>query len=378
MHKHSHIKFKEQLDSSLKIIEINNSAIIGIKKSITEYSKLLFSSNNPLKKEFLYDQANLIISQCEELFNGKGKEFVDFTTSNFFTIQEAMYGNADPIEIVRHLDSPFIKYIEDLENRFGDLGLGKFNQHTRKLKTVLEKGKEFLKAHNISYNENDNGDIIKQVIDNMPAVYLENLAKPEDEEQMQKDHDLSSLIDTYVTRDKDYLHLKCAKYVEKQIPEKKLRELIEKLVDKNIRGTSDFDMRQDLLNGYAQKYSNEKTWHTREEFLNFMGIKCKNSNFSEIYDKFEIALPKFLARSLLKKNLTEQEQQFITNFSLGVYGNIDTQKLKEAIEKQFLSKNRIKHILDNDNENSVLKALESRKINLHKLLNSTPENEKQQ
>ena len=50
-----------------------------------------------------------------------------------------------------------------------------------------------------------------------------------------------------------------------------------------------------------------------------------------------------MAKCLHKKKLSEEEQKFITNFSLGVYGNINVESLKAEIEKQVFAKNFFAH-----------------------------------
>ena len=100
-----------------------------------------------------------------------------------------------------------------------------------------------------------------------------------------------------------------------------------------------------------------------------MGVKCKTGKFSEIYDKFDEQLPKFIAKTLFKSKLTEEEQQYITSFSLGAYNNINIEKLKEEIEHQFMYKSKLnKILLSSENDNLVIKALNERKVNLRELM----------
>ena len=326
-HSSSHAKFKKQLEESLKVVEINNTVITNITKLVTNYAGMI-NMDERLSPEQMSMIEEAMISQCEIIFGGKAKEFVDFTDSHFKALQIAMYENVDVIKLANNLDRPFIKYFEKLEDKYDRFALDKYGKFTRRLKRIVEDGKKFLNSHEVLYNEKDNGNVIEKVISSMPRVYLENFVSPKNKEQMNRDYDMCALVDIYITRDKNYLHKQCAKYIEENLPKEEIRKRLEDMVDNENSGNFGSDIIRDLLDGYAQDYSTEKIFHSREKFLNFMGVKCKTGEFSEIYDKFDEQFPKFIAKSLFKSKLTEEEKQYLTSFSLGSYRNINIDKLK--------------------------------------------------
>lgn len=362
-------KFSSNLNAALSVINLNERAIKTVIDSLTGYASLLFSDNPPPREQLDLMVDNMIYGNDTMLFSKEAEELVDFQLQNLYGIQKAVFEGVDIRKIARNLDDPLIKYIEKIEDKLGDYGLVGFEKYSRHIRVLVAKGASFLRAHGIEFNADDGGEIIDKVIENMPAIVLQNFVEYGASEQKERDHSLLSSMDIYATSKDDKLADRCVAFIEANVPKKEIIAMLEKLSDEPPKGSYYYDLTRKLLDGYAYVYDSEKTFHTCENFVVSQGVRTKFKNFSELYEKYQSVMAKFLVDSLLSQKLSKQDIEQLKKYEIGVYKPVSLEVLKKEIEKRVFSKGKLQKILTEQNEeNLALKALKKGRDDFDELL----------
>lgn len=368
------LELKSRISKSLSSIETSSGLIHYNKKA----NELVYSSFEKYMKNVLtnktltMEQKNAIAQQLfqetKSIINGNGKEYFGFTQSNLAYLQDLLYENCDPFDILDNLDSDFIKYIEELEIKFRDYGLSKNQKYSTHLRSVVTKCEYLLMSKKIPFDKSKPSETVKKAFEILPNTILENIGKPKSE-AISKLEDLLLSISVYMPKQSKNLMAYTRNLIEENIPREKLAEFLEKNVDadKDIYYCGPYDIDMFLLDRYYMDYRMETFSNSREKLLQMMGIKYTKGNFYEIREKFQENFPRFLAKCLFKPKLTGEEKGYITSYKYGSFGDIDVKILEKEIRKTLFFQSKLSKILK-ENNHPLIEALQSKGINLNELL----------
>ena len=360
--------FKHNFDASIQVLELNNKAYLTLKQALEEFKKAVFSENPPSQSE-IENMSQAIITMANALINDQASQLIDFDRIKVHGLLNALYSGADPIIIAKHLDNPVVCLIDQLDNKYC-FGLGDYSRTKSNLTSLVEKCSIFLTKYKIPFNKNNPSEILEKAKKVMPEIYLMNVKKHDESDDLKSDMNLLYTMDCRLKKKKfNELFDECVAHVVASLPKQELQSLLEELSEIDDKHLGYCRLRDTALNGYANKFAHEKTWHTIENFLQLAGVHYKKGDFPDMVERYDEALPKFIVKCMLKGKLTPEETSFMTSFGLGSYGNVEPQALVEALQSTFMSKARLEKALKNPSEkNAVIEALEKRGINVQELL----------
>ena len=358
---------QNSIQTSRALIHHNRKEIEAVYTSFEKYMKTILPSKE-LTKEQKNEIARKLIEKARPIIDGNGKENFGFYIGNLHYLQDLIYEDSDPFMILDNLDSDFIKYIEELENKFRDLGLTKNEKYTTHLKDIVTKCERLLMSKKIPFDKNNPSETVKMAFEILPKVILENMGKPKNESISQLENLLLS-ISVYMRKQSKSLIDYTKNLIEENIPSEQIAKYLEKNVegDDKVSYCGPYEIYQRLLDGYASDYRMETYSHPREKLLKKLGIRYNKDNFYEIREKFSKVFPKFLLKCLLKKNLTDEEKSFVSSYEYGNFGDIDQSLLEKEIKGNIFIQSKLNRILK-ENNHPVLTAFEKRGVNLSKLI----------
>lgn len=360
-------KSETAIQTSRELISENKKAYELIYSSFEKYMKKVLSS-----KELTIEQKNEIarnlIEQVQPIIDGNGKDLFGISIGNLHYLQDLIYEGCDPFVVIDNLDSDFIKYIEELENKFGDLGLNRNYKYSTHLKGIVTKSEYFLMSKNIPFDRSKPNETVKKAFEVLPQAILENIGKPKNESISRLENLLLS-ISSYMPKQSKTLMTYTKNLIEENIPVEQLAKYLEKNLDGDdkVCYCGPYDISMLLLDRYYSDYRMETFDHTREKLLQNMRVKYNKDNFYEIRETFNKEFPKFLLKCLLKTNLTKEEMQYISSYEYGNYGDIDLGILEKEIKKNIFIQPKLNKILK-ENTHPLLKAFEKRGIIISELL----------
>lgn len=369
-HENSHEKreFEERFNASRQVLELNNQAYLTLKNALEQFKKAVFTENPP-PKEQIDVMTETIITMANALINDQASQFIDFNNGKVQALIDTLYEGADPIIVAKHLDNPVVSLVEKLDTQYC-YGLGRNGHKQSNLNYLVRDCKYFLTRHKIPFNENDPSAILATAKQVMPQIYLKHVKTHDESDELKSDMNLLFSLNFHLRKDDFYeIYDACVEHVVASIPKEELIPILEEISEIEDKHLGYGRLRETALNGYANKFANEKDWHTIEKFLQLAGVRYKKGNFPDMVERYDEALPKFIVKCLLKGKLTPEEESFMISYGLGSYGTIEPKALVEALQATFMSKSRLERALKNPNEkNAVIEALEKRGINVQELL----------
>lgn len=352
--------FKSNYEKSLQVLEKSDSISSSLKEhlmsSVISFYKTKFDSK---KQEAL--NATLIADSLESFTDSTNSTIVTPSKPEIAEFYIKIMSSLDPKDIVSKLDNKLslqlqsmnydLKSVSRLTTKKGN-NLVIYDNYFQKLRETIEFGKIFLDKFNIPYDENNNSDIYEKYAENA-TDYLAKIFGSNSTTEFDKM--LAEHIASLELRDPERFNRKIlTEKIHKSFNSSKIKEILKSGVDNDSNVILKvFNLENSILNGYATKYIFENKNKSLSKFLTYRGVKFKESNFTDIYEKFISTYPKFFAECMGKNNISKEDEEYLFYF-LNIIGNSEEElsSFVKVIEENF-SKTKLKNMFEEESKMNI-------------------------
>lgn len=329
--------FYQELDSALAIVDLSENARDAIHKLAISYSKELFSPENRDHSKTTPEMSNAIIEQLDKLISSTGgKQIIDFSAGDFYLLKSRIFGNVSTIDVLSHLDDPFMEYIKSLEDRYEVVAASQYEKYVTELRTkIAEPLERFLKKYDLPYTKGDYPSMLNTYFEAYPEITIQNLLSGK-EEPSGNIHIYFDFICKDLKPKKQ--ELTDPDYYLKRVPLEILQERAEEAVRNKTYSAATW-----ILPEFTEvcKEHVEKNMFGKY----FAALKVPNKEWEEYsmgqaYDILKKTAPKFIIEHILDENISEFNEQII-DFCLR-FGDVSLERLNKELSSHPILKLKLR------------------------------------